>query len=1099
MPDQDYTFRISFPADLSGAQATQAAIGTITAQADKLAGSAAQAGAETGRFVDATGRLREASGRFVETGKTVEDVKKHLSDAEHEADHFASTLKAGISIDLGHRLVEAISEVPAKFREVIEEGVRFNAQMETLGVGLAGAFRAADPDKYLNFQAAQVAGTQALEAIRVKANELGLDFHSVAEGLSINLRGLEEGGVTDLQQQIDIVTTLNQAAASKGLDGTRAQRDIIDLLQGRANRTLFGQELGITDQDVKMAREAGKLYEFLSDRLSAYKEGGQAAANTFAAAEQRLKNETEQLYGEISKPVFEALKEALQEINDLLKDGQVGEELKGLGYDVAELVKDGATLLRWGIEAAPVLYRVAEGAGAISLALALLKLPDLVAMLGRKSLAWLENAAAIDKATASTKLNTAATEENNLVKETTPVAGVGGVGKGAAAAEEGTAAEAGAGGFLLGGTSTAFLGVSLAALAAGYELIKIWESAKNQQIDALHAQSETGSAAVVAAQKQIDAADNVTKKEQARLDLTKQIADLQAKIAANQPTQRMNAHTGRFVSSGGDEDQVLILTEQLRLARHELDTLDTNAGRHLQEKGDDKRGREALNRYHDTDEFKLEQAQLTGNQEDIDAYGFQIEVKKIKEKLMETLHLPDALAQSEAEARALANDLAKQRKKLDSELDHVDSAAEKTKDAAGIRQDLDAKLRELNAGLPAGGAQATATGELGAVADTIKGLPEGTQDEISQKEKLAELLKQIIALRNEEGQAKRREDAATEQKQREDKAVADQQKAHDDALAAERLEVEILKERASGNEAEARQLEKKRDLQKEITRLMQEGLTFQEAQSVAQDRVNLKDDAAYAKRDDAEARREEAARRREQRQDDHHRRGDRESFVVHGYHDPNQDASGGLHTGGLFTSGLSGGATPDRFAGRPDSAAEALAKAPSAADVLAGKSTAAPTQKPPFTPGTDAAKLMPTGYDLVQRLHTPSLDELHALLKATPSQPPTMDELHRQLIASPGTFLGTGVPPASVGFGPAAADLGPIAPPRVGAANTGTSGALTAAARDASSAGQSAAHETQEAAEALKSLAQSLKNITDTQREMQHEIQMINSRAADCS
>ena len=58
---------------------------------------------------------------------------------------------------------------------------------------------------------------------------------------------------------------------------------------------------------MKAAREAGTLYEFLTQKLAAYREAGLEAANTFAASEQRLKNETEQLYGEIAKPVFEEL------------------------------------------------------------------------------------------------------------------------------------------------------------------------------------------------------------------------------------------------------------------------------------------------------------------------------------------------------------------------------------------------------------------------------------------------------------------------------------------------------------------------------------------------------------------------------------------------------------------------------------------------------------------------------------------------------------------------------------------------------------------------------------------------------------------------
>ena len=113
MTYRTYEIKVSTPYDGSGAQAAQADLNAIADKATKVATSAEGAGVSTGRIVDAAGRLREANGRFVEMGQSVDQVRQHLSNAEHEADHFLSSLKQGVNIDLGHRLVESIAEVGA--------------------------------------------------------------------------------------------------------------------------------------------------------------------------------------------------------------------------------------------------------------------------------------------------------------------------------------------------------------------------------------------------------------------------------------------------------------------------------------------------------------------------------------------------------------------------------------------------------------------------------------------------------------------------------------------------------------------------------------------------------------------------------------------------------------------------------------------------------------------------------------------------------------------------------------------------------------------------------------------------------------------------
>ena len=641
------------------------------------------------------------------------------------------------------------------------------------------------------------------------------------------------------------------------------------------------------------AREAGQLYEFLNEKLSAYKEGGQAAANTFAASEQRLKNETEQLYGEISKPVFEALKESLNALNDGLKDGSVQEELKGVGYDVAEIVKDGAAMLKWAVELSPVLVRVAEGVGAISLAIALLKLPGLIASLGEKSLKWLLNADAIDKETAALKRNTVQTEENNLVKETSPVPVVGkGVG----------AAGAGAAGASTLGTT---IGVSLVALEAGLILIQKWEAAQNEAIDTSQKISDSGSQDILALREQIDLAETAKQKDEARAKAKQVLADIDAKIAANQSS----AYTteGQKYTLYNDPDLDTILKQQRLGAQRTLDTFDDNAGsdaegaRQRAADAKAKKDKAALDAYQQTPDYKLGEAESSGDQDKIDDAEYDDKVAKLKTNLIEKHRLGEDDAELEAQRLVTGREQTKEAQSLRTELEHITGELEKQRDAATINRDLTAKQAELLAALPSG-----IGGDVSSLAGAVTSLPQGTEAEIAQKSRLADLLKEILALKKEGEAADNRE-----------KADAESAKKLGDAIAAEKEETAILRARAKGENEVADALEKQRDLRRESHALQVLGASQAEADAIALDKINAQNDEQDRKDADRASRH---VARASGGADDRERRGGH-GFVIHGY--SGGDTGGGLTTGGLTTGGLSAGG------GLDSSAAAALAAAPS--------------------------------------------------------------------------------------------------------------------------------------------------------------------------
>jgi len=368
------------------------------------------------------------------------ELNAKLTESEAHAREFINTLKLGVGIDLGGKLVESIREIPNLLREATAQGLEFNRTMQDSTIAIAGALRSVDSS--LSFANAKEKGTETIEALRQKALALGIDFHSLIETFSVNVPTMWHAGIRDTQKMIDLITLLNQTARAKGIDGFQAQRDIIDILNGMGQRTLLGKELeanGVTNEAIARAKEQGNLYEVLSKGLAAYGEAGVAAADTQSAALNRLKTEWDSLLGVITKPLFDSLTEGINNLSAALDSPEGKQGLKDLGLEIRDVTMGAMGLVEWAVKNSSALTAWAEAGGVLAIALAALKISELVAGLGSLAMRiaanttlWGVETAAITANTEAKVANAAAGGGGGLGLGGWAVAGAVGVGAGAA-------------------------------------------------------------------------------------------------------------------------------------------------------------------------------------------------------------------------------------------------------------------------------------------------------------------------------------------------------------------------------------------------------------------------------------------------------------------------------------------------------------------------------------------------------------------------------------------------------------------------------------------------------------------------------------------
>lgn len=400
--------------------------------------------------------------------KGFEQATDSLHRSTEAAHEFVNALKLGVGIDLGGKLVESIREIPHLLREAVAEGVKFNALLQTSQIAMAGAFKSVDSS--LSFDAAKAQGGEALDYLMQKSKALGLDFESVVETFKVNVPTMFQAGIHDAKEMADTIVLLNQVAASKGISGFQAQRDIIDLLNGMGERTILGKELtaqGVSNEAIEKWKEQGVLAEMLREKFAAIAEAGAASANTYDGNLNRLKTTWSQLLGELSKPVFEELQQAFKELAAELDSPEGKKGLQEFGYALRDIVRDGVALTEWAAKNSGNLALMAEAAGVLGVALAAMKLAQIVSGLTGMG-------ASISKNTALLATETAAVEANTAAKVANAEAG-------SVAAAAGGARGAAAGAAAAGGIGASLTGLAVAAGSAAVALAAIyatWEAGK---------------------------------------------------------------------------------------------------------------------------------------------------------------------------------------------------------------------------------------------------------------------------------------------------------------------------------------------------------------------------------------------------------------------------------------------------------------------------------------------------------------------------------------------------------------------------------------------------------------------------------------------
>lgn len=204
-------------------------------------------------------------------------TKKDLDDATNSSNLLWNSLKRVLFIAVAFKTAGLFAST---IREAITEAVRFNSQMKQAEVGIAALISSAADvrDEFGNAARDQNRFVIALGEARKQTRALQRDalltnatFEELVEAFQQGVApGLEAG--LDLDQIRNFTRQISAAAQAIGLPQAQLAEEIRSILGGTitARQTRIATALGITNEDIRNAKETGNLADFLARKFKTF-------------------------------------------------------------------------------------------------------------------------------------------------------------------------------------------------------------------------------------------------------------------------------------------------------------------------------------------------------------------------------------------------------------------------------------------------------------------------------------------------------------------------------------------------------------------------------------------------------------------------------------------------------------------------------------------------------------------------------------------------------------------------------------------------------------------------------------------------------------
>jgi len=313
-------------------QAPLSVRGKLTAEGRQTAEDTAQRRAEEAALKLKTLQLLSQNSAYIENAQKIkkaeEELRKLTTTGEKTQSVFnriSFTFRRLIGIMAAFTVARVVVR---EFNNMIASAIRFNASIESSRVGLAGLIAASaevrDPfggvlEIDQQVLRAQDIAIDQFKQLRKDALETAASYEQLSQAFQTAVApGIQANLTVDQIRQLTV--NISQAATGLGLAQDQLAEEIRSIFQGTisARNTRIATALGISNEDIRRAKETGRLFEFLDRRFAAIASTGKQLMGTFTGQLSNASDAFQQLLATSSEPLFAQLKASLAEIQQAI-------------------------------------------------------------------------------------------------------------------------------------------------------------------------------------------------------------------------------------------------------------------------------------------------------------------------------------------------------------------------------------------------------------------------------------------------------------------------------------------------------------------------------------------------------------------------------------------------------------------------------------------------------------------------------------------------------------------------------------------------------------------------------------------------------------
>lgn len=315
---------------IKDARRLRVAMGRVVSELVKVRrtlGAIREASRASTRAMERTGRAAERAGRRGQRG--FRRLRHEMAATRTGADRLAFSFVRMGGIISGFLIARSVL---GGLRAIIEESIEFSRTIERAELGISalliavGEIRSAfgeSVDQVQQLTLAENTAREQLVNLRRDALTTAATFRQLVDTFQIALApGLAAG--LDVDEVRRFTLRVSQAALALGVAQNQLSEEIRSILSGtiRPQTTRIAVALGITNEQIRRARELGELATFLEDRFAAFGVAGTRALDTIDGLVGRVIDGFGQVTGEAGRATgfFDRVKDILRDTLDLFID-----------------------------------------------------------------------------------------------------------------------------------------------------------------------------------------------------------------------------------------------------------------------------------------------------------------------------------------------------------------------------------------------------------------------------------------------------------------------------------------------------------------------------------------------------------------------------------------------------------------------------------------------------------------------------------------------------------------------------------------------------------------------------------------------------------